>query len=495
MDLKQVVKNIKNEHWSEDFFFKVRQETLAQWPTGQDVNLEEAIAYHKSIPPHKNVAKVLAKAKAEGRTLVQPRGGVALVDPMIDLLRHIQDEGNADILPTTIDSYSRTQRYKECQRGIEESVKLGRSMLNGLPAVNHGVQECRRIVEAVDRPLCVRTGTSDARLLAEITLAAGYTDFLGGGIDYNIPYTKNIPLEVTLFAWQYVDRLVAYYEEHGITINREQYGALSGTLLPPSICAAISVLQGLLAMKQGVKRYAIGYAQCGHLLQDVAAIRALVEIGEEYFHKFGYKDIMVTSVLHQWMGAFPPDEAQAFGVIGYGAATAALAGATQVITKTTHEAIGIPTKEANAAGVRISKQIIQMLGKQRYPNTPELMAEISLIKQETRAIVDKVMEMGDGDVAVGIIRAFASGVLDIPFCPSMNNKNKAMPVRDNDGLVRWLDPGNLPIPKEIKDFHREKILERAKVEGRKPGYEMTIDDIYAVNRGKLIGRPLGCSIG
>lgn len=487
--VKKMLQNVKNERWSEEDFFKIRRETLAQWPTGREVDLDEAIEYHKSMPDHKNVSKVLRRAVEKGITLVQPRGGVALVNEQIQLLLHLQNEGNADILPTTIDSYSRTQRYSEAQHGIEESRRLGRSMLNGLPAVNHGVQECRRLVEAVDRPLCVRTGTSDARLLAEITMAAGYSDFLGAGIDYNIPYTKNIPLEVTLFAWQYVDRLAAYYEEHGVEFNREQYGALSGTLLPPGLLAAIAVLEGLMAVEQGVKRYAMGYAQTGHLVQDVAALRAMPELAGEYFGKMGHHGIMITTVLHQWMGAFPPDEAQAFGVIGYGAATAALAGATQVISKTTHEAIGIPTKEANAAGVRTSKQVIQMLEHQRYPDTPALGDEMDLIKREARAIVDKVMDMGDGDVAVGIIRAFAGGVLDIPFSPSVRNANKALPVRDNSGAVRWLDPGNLPLPRDVRAFHEEKVKERAAFEGRVPGYEMTIDDIYAINRGKLIGRP------
>lgn len=488
-DSKKMLRNLRNDRWSEEDFLKVRKETLAQWPTGEEVDLDEAVSYHKSMPDHKNVAKVLNRALKEGVTLVQPRGGVALVDEQIELLLHLQNEGHADILPTTIDAYSRTQRYNEAQHGLEESWRLGRSMLNGLPAVNHGVKECRRLVEAVDLPLCVRTGTADARLLAEITLAAGYSDFLGAGIDYNIPYTKNIPLEVTIFAWQYVDRLTAYYEERGVHLNREQYGALSGMLLPPGIIAAISVLEGLLAVEQGVKRYAMGYPQTGHLIQDVAALKVMPELAEEYFVRFGHPGVMITTVMHQWMGAFPQDEAQALGVIGYGAATAALAGATQVISKSPHEAIGIPTKEANAAGVRASKQVIRMIERQRYPVTQELREEMDLIKREARAIVNKVIDMGEGDAAIGIIRAFSAGTLDIPFSPSVRNANKAMPVRDNSGAVRWLDPGNLPLPDDVRSFHREKVRERAAVEKREPDYEMTVDDIYAINRGMLIGRP------
>jgi methylaspartate mutase epsilon subunit len=80
-------------------------------------------------------------------------------------------------------------------------------------------------------PVQVRHGTPDARLLAEITLAAGFTAYEGGGISYNIPYAKRVPLEKSMRDWQYVDRLVGYYEEQGITINREPFGPLTGTLV------------------------------------------------------------------------------------------------------------------------------------------------------------------------------------------------------------------------------------------------------------------------
>ena len=42
---------------------------------------------------------------------------------------------------------------------------------------------------------------------------------------------------------------------------------------------------------------------------------------------------------------------QAFGVISWGSAAAALSHATKVIVKTPHEAMGVPTAEANAQGL------------------------------------------------------------------------------------------------------------------------------------------------
>ena len=64
-----------------------------------------------------------------------------------------------------------------------------------------------------------------------------------------------------------------------------------------------------------------------------------------------------------------------------------------------------------------------------------------------------------------------------------------MPARDFEGCVRYLDFGNVPFSKEVKDINREKLEKRGKDEGRDPSFQMTVDDIFAVGLGKLIGRP------
>ena len=313
--------DIQNKRIPEGEFQKLRQEVLTQWPTGKDVNLEEAIAYHKAMPENRKFGKKLLDAKAAGRTLVQPRAGVPVIEEHIKLLQYLESEGEADLLPSTIDSYTRQNRYEEAENGISESIRLGRALLNGFPAVNHGVAGCRRVVESVNTPVQVRHGTPDARLLTEITYAGGFTSYEGGGISYNLPYCKNIPMERTIRDWQYVDRLTGLYEEMGVSINREPYGPLTGTLVPPCISHAAAIIEALLAAEQGVKNITVGYGQCGNLVQDIAAIRTLEELTDEYLIKYGYKDVNVTTVLHQWMGGFPADEAKAFGVISSGSLT------------------------------------------------------------------------------------------------------------------------------------------------------------------------------
>ena len=480
--------DIQNKRISNDEFFALRQEILTQWPTGKDVDLEEAVAYHKSMPASRNFSKKLLDAKRDGRTLVQPRAGVPVVEEHIKLMQYLEKYGEADLLPSTIDSYTRQNRYEEAENGIAESIRLGRAMMNGFPAVNHGVAKCRQVVESVNLPMQVRHGTPDARLLTEITYAGGFTSYEGGGISYNLPYCKNIPMERTIKDWQYVDRLTGLYEEMGVSINREPYGPLTGTLVPPCISHAAAIIEALLAAEQGVKNITVGYGQCGNLVQDIAAIRTLEELTDEYLKKYGYDDVQVTTVLHQWMGGFPADEAKAFGVISSGSLIAALAKATKVIVKTPHEAVGIPTMEANAEGLRCTKQVVNMMADQVF-RSASLEEEKEIIRQETRCIVDKCFELGNGDIAVGICRGVQAGVLDVPFAPCRANAGLMLPCRDNDGAIRILNTGNLPFTKDLKDFHAAKIEARAQAEGRKASFQMVVDDVYAIGKGRLVGRP------
>ena len=468
-------------------FLASRPAVLASWPTGAEVDLGEAVEYQHGIPPNRQFALKMAEAARDQKVLLQPRAGVALTDEHIELLRFLQDD--SDLLPTTIDAYTRLNKYAEAQKGIEQSVAAGHSLLNGFPAVNHGLRACRRVVESLDKPVEIRHGTPDARLLAEITMAAGFTSFEGGGISYNIPYAKKVPLEHSIACWQYVDRLVGYYEDRGVRINREPFGPLSGTLVPPFISHAVAILEGLLALEQGVRSLTLGYGQLGNLTQDAAAMISLRSLAEEYFHYYGFRDYELSTVFHQWMGGFPEDESQAFGVIGWGAAAGALAKATKIIVKTPHEAMGIPTREANRQGIRCSRQMVNMLADQHVHENLELHDEVELIKREVHSVLGAALELGKDNFADAACRAFAAGLIDVPFAPAACNRGKLMPVRDNHGAVRILDPGQVPLTRDILATHQAAIQTRADYEHRTPSFQMVVDDIYAIGKGKLTGRP------
>jgi methylaspartate mutase epsilon subunit len=55
--------------------------------------------------------------------------------------------------------------------------------------------------------------------------------------------------------------------------------------------------------------------------------------------------------------------------------------------------------------------------------------------------------------------------------------------------VRYLSHGNLPFTKEILEFHKEKIAEREKAQGKKVDYDTVVSDIVAMSRGSLLLNP------
>ena len=85
--------DIQNKRISDGEFARVREEVLMQWPTGKDVNLEEAVAYHKAMPQYRKFGDKLLAAKRDGRTLVQPRAGVPVVEEHIKLMQYLEEIG------------------------------------------------------------------------------------------------------------------------------------------------------------------------------------------------------------------------------------------------------------------------------------------------------------------------------------------------------------------------------------------------------------------
>lgn len=474
---------VTSEKWPEDLFLEIRKQVLAQWRTGADVDLDEAVDYHRAMAPERRVTACLRDAARDGRVLMQPRAGVAVLEEHISLLQALDTLGDADILPTTVDAFTRSLRFGEAEAAIHESRDKSRSMLNGFPGAVHGVTGCRRVVESVHRPLVVRIAAPDARLNAEIMLAAGYTGHSHGPMA-DLAYSKYTRIEEIIHLWQYVDRLAGYYEERGCPINREHYIPLC-MVTPPSLQIAVTILDGILQVAQGATHTTLGYGQDGCLLQDVAAVNAMALLAAEYFPRMGYPEAKLSIGLHQWMGGFPSDPAQASALIALGATTAALGRVNMVFVKTPAEALGIPTLEDNIQGLKITKTVLESLAGQAYPDSAALEREIRVIQMETRAILDRVAELGAGNLVAGITGAFHAGVIDIPFSPNVRNAGKVMPARDRSGAVRYLDHGHLPLPREAIEYNREMISRRAEAEGRKPGYAMTRDDVYRFVGGRI----------
>ena len=358
-----------------EVFQKMRAENLARWPTGALVDLDEAVAYHRTMPRHKQLGFAMREADRLGQCLTQPRGGFGTLELQLELMRELDQSGLADIVPTTTDSYTRNEQWAKAQTGIEESEKAGRSMLNGFPMVNYGPKEARKLIEAVSKPTIVLSGTSFPRLTCEVAFAAGYTGYLGSGLAYTTSYTKETSIEEGIRNYQYLDRLAALYAAHGIELHRRQPGFLTGTNIPPSIAIITAIIDALLAANQGVKNYGLELGQSLHLVQDAAAVKTCRELVQEYLRKMGFDDVFTSVTVLHWMGAWPYDDAQAAALIAYGGTLAAVSGATSITTKSTHEAFGIPTPKANAEGLRMTRMALYLARQLKLDDLPEFKLE------------------------------------------------------------------------------------------------------------------------
>ncbi len=464
-----------------DDFDAMRAANLARWPTGAEVDIDDAVAFHKALPRHKQLGWVMRQADAEGRCLTQPRGGFGTLELQKELMVCLDKEGHADIVPTTTDSYTRNEQWANAAQGIEESIKAGRSMLNGYPMVNYGPKVTRQLIEAIDKPAIVLSGTAMPRLTAEIGFAAGYSGYLGSGFAYTTSYTKQTTLEDGIRNYQYLDRLAALYQEKGVELHRRQPGFLTGTNIPPSIAILTGIIDALLAAGQGVRNYGLELGQTLHLVQDAAAIRMCRVLAEDYLARQGFRDMFMPVTSLHWMGAWPQDVAQSQALVAYGGTLAAIGGAVSVTTKSTHEAFGLPTPQANAEGLRTTRMAVYLARHIRLDEMPEFKRECDIIAAEVRPVMDKILEMGDGDVALGTVRACEAGIMDIPWSPNNHVKSRVMPARDADGYLRMYDCGDMPIPADVMSFHEERLRERAAKEGVPYDHDLAVASVYEIS--------------
>ena len=486
---------ISNKKIPLDEFLSLRKDVLRMWPTGAGAeDLDAAIAYHKAQSDNKNFAAVMRTAQKQGRMAIALRCGKPTVEQQIADLVYIEQNG-ADLLPVTLDSYTRNLRFGD----IDAALKAGKS-LNGYPIVNFGVEGGRRIMEAVHSPVTIKHGSVDARLAAEIGFASGMSDINGNVYSWGLSYNKSVSIASIIRVQQYIARLMGYYADHGIILANEQGGGQGpGCFRVPCISLSNTILGALISAGQGAKCLQPATGQGTSVVQDIASIHVLKKLSREYLDRLGHSDVETFAIYHQWQGAFPEDPDAAMGVICTGAVTAILGGADQTVIKSPQEGVGVPTKESNAAAVKAVKEVRNILGGQRFPISEELLEEESILEEETRSIIDAVLDCGNGDPALGTLRGIESGIVEVPFTPSIYNYGKAIPVRDANYAYRFLDCGNLPFTERCRKYNRKKIDERVRKEGGRPPYEMVTDDVFCMMRdtnpritdtvGKLVEPP------
>jgi methylaspartate mutase epsilon subunit len=477
---------ISNKRIDDDLLMRKRREELDKWPTGQEVDFDEAVAYQKSLPDSKIWWKVMVKLREEGRMSVFPRAGTPILEKMIELCQGLRDSGVV-LIPVTTDSYTRLGQYEKIEEILKECYKTGKPLLNGFPIINYGVKKTRKLIESVDAAFSPRGAGGEIAIASGMTTAEAGIGFLGFG-----SYSKKMTIRELVERSQNGMRTIGWYADRGVILCKDLHGWLPSAPFPLSVNIVCLIIEAVTAAEQGQKAlYPLVHCM-GNMAQDMAWIRLAPRIIREYLDKFGYQDTTIIGTCPAQTPLFPVamDLGGAFAYLTYVSMVGALSKANAVDLRSIDEGAGVPTQETHKVSYRAAKWIFDVVREQKIEfEMKDVAIEEKVTETEVRAILDKILDLGDGDIVDGTIKAVESGVLDSPWSPNVNVKDKVLGVRDARGACRYLEFGNLPIPNEIKDFHRQKIAEREKLEGKKADYHTAVKDLWSLSKGKIVGIP------
>ncbi len=302
-------------------------------------------------------------------------------------------------------------------------------------------------------------------------------------------YEKNTTIEQNIRSCQYVFRLMGCYAERGVTLTVDLDGMMPHSVFPLSVCIAGVVATALIAAEQGVRSIIPWSFMMGYMPQDIAWSGLTRRLVREYLDKFGYKDTATPAQFISQIPLFPypRDMGWAFGFLNYSAMVAAMAEAEGVYLRTIDEGAGIPTKEAHAVSYRSAKWIFDVVRQQKIDfRLEEVDTEERIAEMEARSLLDKIFEVGEGDVAVGLQKAFDLGYMDTPLSSNIHIQGRVMGVRDLRGACRYLDFGKLPLPKEAREYNQEKIAEREKAQRKKLDYHTVVEEFWSFSKARLV---------
>jgi len=388
--------------------------------------------------------------KKKNKMLVQPRGGFPTYKKQFALYEFFVD-ANVDVLPLTIDSNTRLNDYGTAKKMLRLSEDNDVDMLNGYPLVNHGYRTTRKMMTHFNKPVSLRHGTPDARLLIETAIASGIFEIEGGPITYLLPYSKNFPLDKAFLYWKYVERVCANYSKLNEPINRESFGPLTATLVPPCITIVIQLLEMMLSLEEGVKSFSVSFSQSGSMNQDIVMGAVIRKLSKHYAAQIDCADAAIHLVYHQWMGAFPTNKDYAEQLISISTVIASMVGADKIITKTREEATGIPTKEANAKTVANTQYSLGILNG--LPNVVD-QEEEEILTEEVHSIMEAVFNDPADTFWRKVFNSIKNGIIDVPFSPHIINHNEMITIRDAKKNIRIIERGSVPISDRCYAYER-----------------------------------------
>ncbi|MFC4149932.1 methylaspartate mutase [Micromonospora mangrovi] len=391
----------------------------------------------------------VSQAAASGHLVVQPRMGFSDPERMRAGLRAVRTAPAVTVGTLTLDSYTRVGDHRAARDALAAGTDL-----NGYPLVAHDPATTRAVLRDVhgpDFPVQVRHGSADPRRIFTALLDVGLHSTEGGPVSYCLPYGRT-PLRESVRNWTESCHTLAAAAGRGPEPHLETFGGcLMGQLCPPGLLVAMSVLEALFFRAHGLRSVSLSYAQQTDTDQDVAAVRALRRLAEEYL-----PDLQWHVVVYTYMGVYPRSVPGATRLLELAAEMAVRAGAARLIVKTAAEAHRIPTVQENVTALRAAAAAADRtrpdVGTRRPADAPTGHGGpddlLSQVYREASTLIEATLAL-DSDIGRALLSAFARGHLDVPYCLHPDNAGRSATFIDERGRLRWARTGNMPIPADL----------------------------------------------
>jgi methylaspartate mutase epsilon subunit len=369
-----------------------------------------------------------------GELVVQPRMGFSAPEQMRAGLKAVREARATTVGTITVDSYTRVGDHGSVRKALRGGIPL-----NGYPLVAHGPEANHRLLAGLagpDFPVQLRHGSALPRRLFEAMLASGLTATEGGPVSYCLPYSRT-PVAEAARAWVDSCELLAGRAPAGQAVHLESFGGcMLGQLCPPGLLVALSVLECLFFVQHGIGSVSLSYAQQTNPAQDLASVRAMRRLAAEYLGTVRWH-----VVLYTYMGLFPRTRAGALRLLADSVRLARASGAERLVTKTTAEALRIPTIEENVEALELAGAVAGQPHTAGLSPDPDEEAAVHL---EARTLVEATLALHP-DVGEALVRAVRQGLLDVPYCLHPDNANQARTLIDETGRLQWQRTGRMPI--------------------------------------------------
>ncbi|NHC15960.1 methylaspartate mutase [Motilibacter deserti] len=381
-------------------------------------------------------------ARERGELLVQPRMGFSDPARMRAGLLATRAARGATVGTLTLDSYTRVGDVAAAARALATGVPL-----NGYPITSHALDITRGVLDRVAGPgfpVQVRHGSPLPESIFRTLTALGLDATEGGPVSYCLPYGR-VPLRRAVDSWaRSCDRLARAADEGGEPHLESFGGCMLGQLCPPSLLVALTVLEAAFFVQHGLRSVSVSFAQQTNAAQDAEALLALRRLARQFLPGVDWHVVVYT-----YMGVYPRTPGGAALLLSRAAELAA-SGAERLIVKTPAEAYRIPTVDENVAALELAAAA----ARAARPLGPGDVSDTG-VYVEARALIEAVLDL-DPDIGTALVRAFAAGYLDVPYCLHADNRGAARATLDAEGRLRWSSVGAMPIA-HLADLDRAAL--------------------------------------